>query len=147
MCQLISHEMLFSAVVMICPSSAWCHSAKHVLTVADTGSDRPADQSLPSPLTLCTSPRPHFLTLHCLRLWYLNLPSYWLVWSHPLNNPPLPSLPFLHSHLREGCRGDRGHCLWRANVHRIPQRCYKEVRKRTSEPPYEFIQHLHCNSY
>lgn len=39
-----------------------------------------------------------------------------------------PHSLLLLSHLREVCRRDRGHRLWRADLHRVPQRCYKEVR-------------------
>lgn len=94
--------------------------------------------SVTSPLTLCV-----WLAVPFTLIKTTNEPTLPLA---PFAHTPLPSalitepsvlligmfspLP-LHSHLREVCRRNRGHRLWRADVHRVPQCCYKEVRKRT----------------
>lgn len=125
-------------------SSSSCH-ARHIFTQARSVLHT---QSLILPLTLCvwptvpftlikttnvsTLPLPRLLNLHRLPLWQLKPRSHWLLWCHSLNNCLSPhSSLFPHSHLREVCRRDWGHRLWRANIHRVPQCCYKEVRERT----------------
>lgn len=127
-------------------SSSSCHPARHILTL---GRSVLYTQSLPSPLTLCVWPAvpftlikitnaptlpPHPICSHSIAFssdnWTLCLIDWCdlILWT--ILQPPTPP-PFLCSHLREVCWRDRGHCLWRADVHRVPQRRYKEVRKRT----------------
>lgn len=94
--------------------------------------------SATSPLTLCGWPAVPFTLIKTT-----NAPT---LPPAPFAHTPLPSAlitepsvlligmmssPPPSSHLREICRRDRGHRLWRADVHRVPQCCYKEVRKRT----------------
>lgn len=135
-----SWNALFKSCISL--SSSSCRSARHILVLVLY------TQSLPSPLTLCVWPAVPFMlikttnapTLPPAPIAHTPLPSTLITEASVLligvisssEQPPPPHL-LLHSHLWEVCRGDRGHRLWRADIHRVPQRCHKEVRKGTRE--------------
>ena len=150
-----SQNALFKSCTSL--SSSPCHPARHVLTL---GQSVLHTQSLPSPLTLCLWPAVPFTLIKTTKAppssvpfshtplpsALITEPSVLLIGVISSSNPP----SLFHSHLWEVCRRDRGHCLWRADVHRVPQRGYKEVRKRTrgtSSSVSASSLHLHCNSY
>lgn len=99
--------------------------------------------ALPSPLTLCVwravpftlikttnAPIPPTPLAHApLPSALITEPSISLIGV--ISSSERPSSSPVCSHLWEVCRRDRGHRLWRADVHRVPQCRYKEVRKRT----------------
>lgn len=153
------HELPFSRLAHP------CHHLTVVLT--DTYSHWPRSvlhtHALPSPLTLCVwravpftlikttnAPIPPTLLAHApLPSALITEPSISLIGV--ISSSERPSSSPVCSHLWEVCRRDRGHRLWRADVHRVPQCRYKEVRKRTrgTERPhlFSFFQHVHCNMY
>lgn len=146
-----STEYSWNALFESCTSlsSSPCHSARRTLILPRSVLHT---QSLPSPLTLCVWPAVPFTLIkttdapallpcpvcsHSIAFSSDNRALSHLligVISSPEQSslsPPPPPSPFCHSHLREVCRRYRGHRLWWADVHRVPQRRYKEVRKRT----------------
>ncbi len=151
-----SQELHIPFIIFLSHCQTYTHSGPICLTY-----------SLPSPLTLCVWPAVPFTLIkttnvpsrptHPAPFAHTPLPSALItepsvlligVISSSEQSPFPPSL--LHSHLREVCWRDRGHRLWRADIHRVPQCCYKEVRERTrgtTSSIQHHIQHLHCNSY